>query len=164
MTLDELTALLRLPEGHSLHAVDELPPGYCPGLALTIVSDDDARGPLPAYKATEALFTVDLDGYRRLVSNNGVVKSRLRSVEEPGRLVPRHDDHQTEIPAPYEYAPPVKTPVSPHPVTHGQGGDIKLTIPPPDTREWPKFPGEGLDYRGLGDDPGDEDIHTGGPR
>ena len=31
--------------------------------------------------------------------------------------------------------------------------------------DWPKFPGEGLDYRGGGAvDASDEDIHTGGPR
>ncbi len=40
-------------------------------------------------------------------------------------------------------------------------------VAPSDPKSWPKFPGEGLDYTGATlerGDPGDEDIHTGGPR
>ena len=154
MTLDELADLLRLPEGHSLHAVDELPAGYCPGVALTIVSDGDATGHLPKYKATEALLTMDLTTYRKWVGGTGSVRSRLRSGEESRRLVPRHDDHQDERQSrPGRRADDGYTPA-------------RLPIAQSPAESWPHFPGEGLPITGeaVRGDPGDEDQHLGGPR
>ncbi len=38
----------------------------------------------------------------------------------------------------------------------------KPVVTESDPENWPKFPGEGMDYRGI--DQKDEDIHAGGPR
>lgn len=43
----------------------------------------------------------------------------------------------------------------------------KPVVAPSDDARWPKFPGQDLNYIGTpvsGSDPGDEDVHTGGPR
>ena len=158
MTLDELATLLRLPEGHSLHAVDELPAGHCSGIALTIVSDADAPGHLPKYNATDPLMIMDLATYRRWASDTGIVRSRLQPVEEPHRLVPRREDHQDER--------------ATRPGRRAEDGYTPATTPvmqsftPDVAKEWPKFPGQDLPITGdpMRGDPGDEDTHLGGPR
>lgn len=130
MTLDELAIMLELPEGHRLHAVDELPAGYCPGLSLTITSDDDAPGAhLPRYQTTDRLMVMDMATYRKWGAG-----------PLPLRHVPRRE------PEPAVYTP-AKPPVAASP-----------------EKDWPRFPGEGLNYRGETEhaDPGDE--HMGGPR
>lgn len=160
MTLDELADLLRLPNGHRLHAVDELPAGYCPGVSLTITSDGDAPGPhLPRYQATDPLMVMDLASYRRWVSQTGTVtRTALRSVDAPSdRRVPRREDHQSERAgrpgrrADDGYIPAIEP--------------IMQSFTPAVEKEWPRFPGQDLPITGttVGDDPGDED-HLGGPR
>jgi hypothetical protein len=165
LTLDELAEMLGLPEGHRLEAAEELPDGYRLGLALTIVSY--ASPILPKTNPAEPVMQMDLPTYRgwgtrRPAADYRPVRTVLREVEEPAeRMVPRRqsDDHQNE---PQHYTP-VKPLADPTPVVAGaQGGDIQLVVPPPeDKRQWPTFPGEQLPYTS---DPGDEDIHTGGPR
>lgn len=152
VTLDELAAMLELPEGHRLYAVDELPAGHCPGLALTIASDDDSPGHLPHYNASDPLMVMDLRHYRSWSATPMVTRAALRPVAIPP------EDHQAERhnrpgrradePRPSPYIP-AKPPIAASPAT-----------------AWPKFPGEDLNYRGEFDraDPGDEDVHMGGPR
>lgn len=97
---------------------------------------------------------LDLAAYRRWISDTGVVRARLRSVEEPSRIVPRRADHQDERQSP-----------------QGRRADDGYTLAtPPVTqspeKDWPKFPGEGLTYVGgpPSGDPVDDDQHMGGPR
>lgn len=95
---------------------------------------------------------------------------RLRDYRE---LVEREEQKKPVRPVPQgtESAPPPVPPGMPRPVTksdpplqYGQPAPYlpaRGPIAPSDPETWPKFPGEGLAYIG---DPGDEDIHTGGPR
>ena len=167
LTLDELAELLRLPEGHRLHAVDELPAGYCPGIALTIINDDGARPHLGRYTATEPLRVMDLTSYRKWVGDTAlVVRSTLRAVEEP--ILPPHpaetgcaDDciHPSHRHHERAYRP-------------GRRADDPGYAParPPmagsDPDRWPAFPGQHLPITGepVRGDPGDEDQHMEGPR
>lgn len=149
MTLDELAAMLELPKGHRLYAVDELPPGHCPGVALTIVADDESPY-LHNYRASDPLVILDLATYRRKVASyhesqdSRVTRQRLTNVEEPvRRIIPRREEGYT----------PARTPVM-------------QSITPDVAKEWPRFPGEDLHITGepVHREPGDEDIHFGGPR
>jgi hypothetical protein len=158
--------MLELPDGHRLVALEASSSGYIPGLSLTITSDDDASGPkLPRFHNRDPLIVMDMATYRKWGADPDpfpVRKARLTTADEPVvRHVPRREiDARTSVYTPAK--PPV---LKPHPA-HPQGGDIKLTVPPPDTRDdWPTFPGQGLPITGepvQGDDPGDE--HMGGPR
>lgn len=169
VTLDELALMLGLPAGHRLEAAEELPDGYRLGLALTIVSH--AAPNLPISDATDAVIRMDMVTYRKWGAGNfspehRPIRTVLREVEESADLL-RRDDHQHEQRlqnrANTAHYTPVKPPVDPTPVVAAaQGGDIQLVVPPPDDRVWPSFPGERLPY--TGEDPGDEDIHVGGPR
>ncbi len=172
--------MLELHSGHRLCAVDKLPDNYAPGLSLTIYSDENGTNPLPQSRSTEPLIVLDLATYRKWGADPFPVRrNRLTTADEPVvRHIPRslsqdlrksQEDYQRrEIDARTAVYTPAKPPVlKPHPA-HPQGGDIKLTVPPPDTRDdWPPFPGQGLPITGepvQGDDPGDEGVHMGGPR
>lgn len=146
VTLDDIAEMMQLPDGHTVLAVDDLPAGYIPGLALIIVSRDAADTKLPLYKSTDPLMAMDLTTYRRWIADTSIVtRSTLRAVETPVEAGCAddctHPDHR------HGYTP-ARPPVAASPAAN-----------------WPAFPGEKMDYRGAtGVDSGDEDEHHGGPR
>lgn len=158
LTLDDLAELLRVPEGHEVKAVAVVPEGHLPGIALTIVSKDPPL--LPRVPFSAAAQVMELANYRRWVSDDEMIvrQTVLREIEVP--RVPRGTDTVTGARAnrPGRRADEGYTPAT---------APVMQSFTQAVAKEWPKFPGQDLPITGSpvqGADPGDEDIHTGGPR
>jgi hypothetical protein len=166
LTCDELAELLQLPAGHRIHAVDELPVGHLPGVALTIVAEAESPPFLPQFQFSDPLNNVNLATYRKWISPEGVTRQALRAVEEPMWSAPnacaddcthpshRHGDRQGR---PGKRADIGYTPAA---------TPAMQSFTPDVVKNWPTFPGQNLPITGepVRGDPGDEDQHFGGPR
>lgn len=150
VTLDDITTMMDLPEGHYVLAVDDLPDGYIPGMALIIAHGDDVHPKLPTYNPTEPLLTMDLPSYRRWMRDpHRIVRTALRPVETgcaDDCTHPSHQHHDVRAGRPGRRADDGYTPA-------------RSPANPADPATWLRVPGEPAHA-----DPGDEDIHMGGPR
>lgn len=143
LTRDDLIDILALPKGHVLEAVETIGGDRRPGVLITVSGEclpapGHGMGQLEGH-VLAPLVTVRRKEYQALIQQS------KQAPKPPVRLVPRGTDAPPEPPLPPPVPPGIKPPV---------------TASDPDN--WPKFPGEGLPY--TQNDPGDEDIHTGGPR
>ena len=136
MTLDELAEALRIPSTHRLVAIKPLE--YEAGISIIIRGDD-----LPDRGIFVIPDTVDLAAYRDLLERGDVPRGT------PDPPTPIYGSNQ----------PPYIAPI-PSQAQHV----VKPPVQPSDPDNWPKFPGENLNYRGLTDVDAVEDEHMGGPR
>lgn len=172
VTIDDLAVLLGLHNGYRIEAVRLIPEQYRPGVMVAIV------GPgLPTHYTGNALQAIDLGRFRQFVE----------TYEPPVQLhsaVPRGTAHALDV-CPRRCGGLLRL------RTEGLrcdkcGADenglgfapidrytpARPIVQASDPERWPAFPGEELHRQNLipdapaesRGDPGDEDIHTGGPR
>lgn len=137
------------------------PDGARPGAVVLITGHDLYQQTAPA----EPSRIVNLRGYHDLAVPRGTEAPPPPPPVPPGmtRPVTKSDppvyNLAVGLSIERQAGDLARAPYDPAPVSYQPA---RVPVHPSDPDNWPQFPGEGLNYRGG--DPGDEDIHTGGPR